>query len=252
MIDMHTHLLPGVDDGARSRETSLAVLARFAGHGVTRLVFTPHLRASESMSAPRARMEALARQVGAAAAPGQAPELLVGWEIMLDTTGMDLTAPQLRLGESSAVLVEFPRTGVPPRASVELARIKRSGVVPVLAHPERYWGSALAHVREWRAAGVLMQCDATSLVSEGSRGRLARAMLAEGLVDLLASDNHGDDRSLLAARTWLEEAGASEQATLLTTRNPGQLLADEALDPVPPLRVETGWLDRLRNIFLGR
>lgn len=251
MIDIHTHLLPSVDDGARTREIALAVLARFAGDGVTRLVCTPHLRASESMSPQRARMETLAREL-AAAAP-RAPELLVGWEIMLDTTGMDLTSPNLRLGSSQAVLVEFPRTGVPPRAGVELARLKRSGVVPVLAHPERYWGSAVAHVREWRAAGILMQCDASSLGSEGTRGRLARALLAEGLVDLVASDNHGDDRSLAAARRWLEESGAGEQATLLTTHNPARLLADEPLERVPPLPpAAAGWLDRLRQLFTGQ
>ena len=249
MIDIHTHLLPSVDDGARTREIALGVLARFADDGVTRLVCTPHLRASESMSAPRARMEGIARELSAMAT--RAPQLEVGWEIMLDTTGMDLTGPALRLGASRAVLVEFPRTGVPPRAGVELARLGRSGIVPVLAHPERYWGIAIAHVREWKAAGVLMQCDASSFGSEGSRGRLTRAMLAEGLVDLVASDNHGDQRSLADGRKRLEEIGAGELVTMLTTTNPGRLLADEPVAAVPPLRDETGWVERLRHLFLG-
>ena len=250
MIDLHTHLLPAVDDGARTREIALGVLAGFAADGVTRLVCTPHLRASESMSAPRARMEALARELAASAT--RAPQLEVGWEIMLDTTGMDLTRPTLRLGGSRAVLVEFPRTGVPPRAGVELARIARSGVVPLLAHPERYWGIAVAHVREWRALGVRMQVDASSIGSEGTRGRLTRALLAEGLVDMIASDNHGDVRSLADGRRRLEEIGAGELATVLTATNPARLLADEPLEPVPALRLETGWVDRLRHLLGGR
>jgi protein-tyrosine phosphatase len=249
VIDLHSHLLPAVDDGARTREIALAVLARFASDGVTRLVCTPHLRASESMSAPRARMEALAQELADAATA--APQLEVGWEIMLDTTGMDLTRPALRLGESRAVLVEFPRTGVPPRAGVELGRIARSGVVPVLAHPERYWGIAVAHVREWRALGVRMQVDAASIGGEGTRGRLTAALLAEGLVDMIASDNHGDARSLADGVRRLESIGAGELATVLATTNPARLLADETLEPVPPLRLETGWVDRLRHLFLG-
>jgi protein-tyrosine phosphatase len=249
VIDLHTHLLPAVDDGARTREIALGVLAGFADEGVTRLVCTPHLRASESMSAPRLRMESLARELAESAT--HAPQLEVGWEIMLDTTGMDLTRPTLRLGDSQAVLVEFPRTGVPPRAVVELSRLARSGIIPVLAHPERYWGIALAHVREWRAAGVLMQVDASSIGAEGNRGRITRSLFAEGLVDMIASDNHGDQRSMADGVRRLQEIGAGELATLLTTINPGRLLADEPLEPVPPLRDESGWVDRLRHLFLG-
>jgi protein-tyrosine phosphatase len=250
MVDLHTHLLPGVDDGARSAEQALEALARFAADGVTTVVCTPHLRASMAASAPAERYAARLAALRAAAAA--APELRLGFEIMIDRPGVDLSAPALRLGGANAVLVEFPHTGVPPRAVRELERLRASGVVPVLAHPERYWGSSVAHVREWRAAGAVMQGDATILLGRHERAALARALLAEGLIDLLASDNHGDTRSLRAARDWLAENDAVEQAAQLTDRNARHLLAGEALEPVAPIVVAHGMIHRLRDLLLGR
>jgi protein-tyrosine phosphatase len=250
MVDLHTHLLPGVDDGARSADEARETLARLAADGVTCVVCTPHLRASEAATAPAERNAALL--AGLRELAPQGPELRLGFEIMLDRPGVDLTAPALRLGGAAAVLVEFAHSGVPPRSARELGRLRESGVVPVVAHPERYWGASVAHVREWRAAGAVMQGDATFLLGGGPRGALARALLAEGLVDLLASDNHGDARSLRPARDWLVEIGAAEQAAQLTARNAAHLLAGEPLEPVPPVVVESGMLHRLRDLLLGR
>jgi protein-tyrosine phosphatase len=250
VIDVHTHLLPGVDDGARTFAESTAVLSRLAAQGVTTLVCTPHLRASEAATAPYRRNEALLAELARRAAA--APALRLGWEILLDRPGVDLTAPELRLAGSSAVLVEFPHSGIPPRATAELARLRESDVVPVVAHPERYWGASATHVREWRAVGAVMQGDATYLLGGGDKGRLARQLLGEGLIDLLASDNHGDKRSLGAARSWLMELGAAEQAELLTRRNAERLLEGVAPEPVPPLEVPRGVTARLRELLLGR
>ena len=83
--------------------------------------------------------------------------------------------------------------------------------------------------------------------------RGARAILEEGLADCIASDNHGDSRSLNAARAWLMEIGADEPAQLLTHTNAAHLLANEPLDAVPPIpRVEAGMLGRLRELLFGR
>ena len=122
MIDIHSHLLPGVDDGSPSVAVSVEVLTRFAGEGIETVGCTPHLRASKAAEAPHAAYAAIFDTL-AAAAPGR-PALQRGWEIMLDVPGMDLTAPGLTLGASSAVLVEVPRTGGPARAGDELFRLK--------------------------------------------------------------------------------------------------------------------------------
>ena len=134
MIDLHSHLLPGVDDGSANIETSVAVLERFARHGIEVLVCTPHLEASRAPLAPYAHHRDLLNELVAAAPPK--PELRLGWEIMLDRPGCDLRAPELSLGGARAVLVEFPRAYLPAGSTQELDRIRRSGIVPVVAHPE--------------------------------------------------------------------------------------------------------------------
>jgi protein-tyrosine phosphatase len=248
MIDIHSHLLPGVDDGSPSIEASLPVLERFGAEGVEVLVCTPHLNASEAHSAPHERYVETLESLQARAP--SIPRLALGWEIMLDEPGADLRARHLGLAGSTAVLVEFPRRGVPASAGRELSRLRASGIVPVLAHPERYWGCTVDQVREWKRDGAVIQVDAVMLGHPSPMGTLAADMLAEGLVDCIASDNHGDGRSLAYARRWLEQHGATEQARLLTHTNAARLLADDPPLPVAPVRRAGGMLSRLKRAIL--
>ena len=250
MIDIHSHLLPGVDDGSPSVDVSVPVLERFAAEGVECVVLTPHLAASRVRSAPYEKHLAILEVLRAAAPRG--PELRLGWEIMLDEPHVDLSAEHLGLGGSRAVLVEFPRTGVPTGAAQELFRIRTSGGVPVLAHPERYWGCTVEQVAAWRSAGAAIQMDTAGLIGKGSIAAISRALLEAGLVDLFASDNHGDARSLATARDWLLEVATPEHARLLTRTNARHLLDGEALEPVPPLPKQRGIFGRLRELFLRR
>ena len=249
MIDIHSHVLPGVDDGSANIETSVAVLERFAGQGLEVLVCTPHLQASGAHLAPYERHQAILAEL-VAAAPKK-PELRLGWEIMLDRPGCDLSLPTLSLGGARAVLVEFPRAYLPVGTTEELDRIRRSGVVPVVAHPERYYGCTLDTVRAWRDVGAVIQTDATMLLARGPMTELAKSLLTAGLIDCLASDNHGDRRSLVAARVWLEEMGADEHAQLLTYSNAARVLADQVTMPVGPLPLGRGVFHRLRELLFG-
>ncbi|MDB4887938.1 MAG: hypothetical protein JWN79_3376 [Gemmatimonadetes bacterium] len=248
MIDIHSHLLPGVDDGSPSIAASLPVLKRFAADGVECVVLTPHLSASQAKSAPYEEHVALLEELRAAAPA--VPELVLGWEVMLDEPRVDLRPAHFGLGGSRAVLVEFPRTSVPAQAADELYRLRASGVVPVLAHPERYWGCTVEKVDEWRRAGAVIQMDTAGLIGSGAISSISRELLEAGLVDLFASDNHGDSRSLAVARDWLLEMGTPEHATLLTRTNARHLLDDAPLEPVPPLPRKAGMFERLRSIFL--
>lgn len=115
MIDIHSHLLPGVDDGSPSIEVSVPVLERFGRSGVELLVCTPHLRATDAARAPVERYAEILERLVQAAPPR--PALRQGWEIMLDAPGVDLTRRELHLAGSDAALVEFPRMNVPPGAT---------------------------------------------------------------------------------------------------------------------------------------
>lgn len=252
MIDLHTHLLPGVDDGSPSIERSLPVLERFGAEGVEIVVCTPHLQASAAATAPRERYAAiLADLATAATAIPRAPRLELGWEVMLDEPGAALAGFGVAMGASTAILVEFPRTNVPSGGAAELFRLRMSGVVPVLAHPERYWGCTVDMVREWRHVGAVIQLDAVMLLNPSPAGQLARALITGGLVDCIASDNHADSRTMTVARKWLDEQGGEEQGLLLTQQNPSRLLTDRELLPVPPLRRERGMFARLRELVGG-
>jgi protein-tyrosine phosphatase len=249
MIDIHTHLLPGVDDGSRSIEASVEVLERFARDGVDVVVCTPHLDASDAHEAPHDRNAGLLAALTAAAPP--TPRLLLGFEILLDEPGVDLSDPRLGLGGSTARLVEFARMGLPPAAGKEFLRLRMGGLVPVIAHPERYWGCTADLVTAWRSAGAVIQMDVTAILGPKRIHRFGEELLARGLVDLFASDTHVDKRSLAAARQWLTEVADSDVANLLTGDNPRRLLDDQDVMPVPPIKLQLGMIRRLRELVLG-
>lgn len=250
MIDVHSHLLPGVDDGSRSFETSVSVLQKFAADGVECVVLTPHLTASRSVEAPYERHLELLEELRTLAPA--VPELRLGWEIMLDEPNRDLRPARLSLGGSKAVLVEFPLSGVPAQGGDELYRIRCSGVVPVLAHPERYYGCTAQKVHGWRHAGALIQMDTAGLLGRGHIAKISRELLELGLVDMFASDNHGDSRTLATARDWLLEVSTPEHAELLTRTNARRMLDGEPMIPVPPLPPTSGIFGRFRELFLRK
>ena len=237
-----------MDDGSPSIDVSVPILQRFHAEGVSLLMCTPHLNASQAAAAPWERHLDILEELRAAAG-STAPALALGWEIMLDQPGADLTDMSLTLGDSRALLVEFTIGGMPRGATGELRRIARSGRTPVLAHPERYYGCTVDLVREFRKVGVVIQTDVSVLMGRGAPSDLARDLLAAGLVDILASDNHGDRRSLSSGAKWLDEQGATAaQINLLTHENARLVLSDEDPEPVAPLATG-GALGRIRRLF---
>lgn len=251
MIDLHAHLLPNVDDGSRSVAQSVAVLERFAAEGVRHVCCTPHLNAAEAAGGTPAAHLAAFELLQGVLPPGITISL--GAEIMLDRP-LPSTVAEARavtLGGTTRVLVEFPRLVAAQAAANALDQVRRTGLVPVLAHPERYAACTPGTATGWRQAGALLQVDATTLLSPRPRGDRARLLLEHGLGDILAADNHGDTRSLRAAVELLEASGAAVQARLLTQTNPAAILADAVTEPVPPVHVRRGLLARLRGLFTG-
>ena len=247
MIDLHAHLLPAVDDGSPSFDVSVAVLERFASAGVSSVACTPHLDASRIGTAPHEEHARLRAELQQRAPAGMT--ILSGWEIMLDVPGISLDDPRLGIGGTDVVLVEFGRQALPPNSAEELLRLSMSGVIPLVAHPERYVGCSVDLVREWRRVGAVTQVGASSPLRSGARGRLALALLREQLVDTLASDTHGDHRSLAPARDWLLEVSGSRAAELLTRENAARILERREPLAVPAIEARPGMLERLRELL---
>ena len=249
MIDLHSHLLPGVDDGARTVEQAVATLHEMARHGVTDVCLTSHLSATQAERGVPAAHDA-AFELLEAAAP-RSPRLHRGAEVMLDRplSGTAAANASIRLGGTRYILVEFPRLVAGGAVTNALVHVVSLGLVPVLAHPERYSCCSANAVHRWRSLGARMQVDATTLLSPQGRGERARQLIAAGLADLLAADNHGDVRMLLTGRRFLEDHGGAVQADLLTTRNPAAILADLPTQLAEPLELRTSLLERLRRLL---
>ncbi len=252
MIDLHSHLLPGVDDGSKSVEQSLGVLHAMAEQGITGICLTPHLLASRAHkgvpAVHDAAFEALSR-----AADGAAVRLHRGAEVMLDRPlpASVYAERRITLGGSRYILVEFTRLVTGQTVLQALTLLAETGLVAIVAHPERYSSCTPHMVARWRETGARMQVDATTLLSARGRGERARQLVAHGLADIAAGDNHGDDRTLLAGHQLLVEQGGTIQAELLMEKNPAAILADGVLEPVPPLEWHRSILQRLRRLFEG-
>lgn len=248
MIDLHCHLLPGVDDGSRDVEQSARVLAAWAASGITHVACTPHLLASQAEGGWPPAYEA----AWTALLPRVPTSLTLhrGVELMLDRPVPDaIVERKVTLNGSRYLLVEFPRMVAFEIVARALADVMRHGVVPVLAHPERYTSCSVEAVRAWRDLGAVIQVDATTITLPRSRGDRARDLLREGLADILAADNHGDGRSLFAALDWLTEHNGAEQAVLLLDTNPRAILDDQAVFEVDPLPIREPVWQRVRGWF---
>jgi protein-tyrosine phosphatase len=251
VIDLHSHLLPAVDDGSRSVEQSVKVLREMALRGVTDVCLTPHMQARWSEAGPTAAQHRSFEALVAQAPPR--PRLHRGAEVMLDRpiTRPVSIARNVTLGGTRYILVEFPRLVAFDIATSALTHVIKVGLVPVLAHPERYACCSVDAVRRWRALGARMQIDATTLLASSARGQRARQLVSEGLADILAGDNHGDDRTVATGAQFLAAQDGAEQADLLTVRNPSAILADGETTAVPPIRIRESWLRRIKQVLEG-
>ncbi len=244
MIDLHSHLLPNTDDGSRSVEQSVAVLQVFAADGVEGVALTPHIDVVEiedhGEDAVEHRDETFA--ILKERAPAR-PELYLGFEIMLNRPISDSTFRDGRfaLAGSRYHLVEFPLSVAPAAATAALEQVVAHGVVPVVAHPERYRHCGMEAVAAWRKLGAKVQLDAVTLTRRHPWGRRARELLASGLADILAADNHGDAKSIVVAVRYLIDRGCEHAARLLAVENPRAVVDGGEMVEVPPVRLADGW-----------
>lgn len=258
--DIHNHLVPDVDDGARDLTDTLRSVERMTQSGIRKIVTTPHLDGSLTLDAEalEERLDEVTRafHTAAAAVAEAFPEVefLRGHEVMLDVPDVDFSDARVRLGGTRFVLVEWPRLHLPPGTTKVLRRIAGEGHVPVVAHPERYIGIDLELAARWRDAGARLQVNYGSL--EGRYGGDARSMalrlLRRGWADYMATDFHGrPERALYMdeARDRLEELGAAEAFVTLALTNPARVLRDELPIPVPALPMERGIWARVRGIL---
>ncbi len=249
MIDLHSHVLPGVDDGSRSVAQSVRVLEMFKAQGITDVVATPHLLASRAGDGLPENYEAAWARL--------TPEIPLGIrvhrgaEVMLDRPLPAVVADtrKVTLAGTRYILVEFPRMVAAEIIGRALSEVLHHSLVPVLAHPERYSGCSVEAARAWREMGAVLQVDATTLTMPRGRGDRARDLVGAGLADILAADNHGDTRSVATAVDWLSDHEGADQAVLLLETNPRAILEDRTLYEVDPLPLHNSLWGKMRRLW---
>jgi protein-tyrosine phosphatase len=260
--DLHSHLVPGVDDGARTLEEAIEAVERMVAAGIGRIVTTPHLNASltrdSGLLGTWLDEVDTSWQTLAERAQQRFPdvELLRGHEVMLDVPDPDFSDARIRMAGTSFVLVEWPRLQIPPMTQRVIERIVNAGYRPILAHPERYSGMKqdLDVAGAWRSAGAYLQVNHGSFAGRygPDAGGVASELLARGWVDLLSSDFHARahlEIHLEDAEAFLAAHDGLEQLRLLTVDNPGRVIRDELPLAVPPLRTRKGIWERFTRIF---
>lgn len=264
MIDLHCHMLPGIDDGAPDLAVALAMARMAVADGITTVACTPHIYPGlyENTAAGIAvAIDALRSELVEA---GIALDLTIGADTHLTP---DLVAG-LRggriptLGGSRYFLFEPPHHVEPPRLEESVFAVMAAGYVPVITHPERLtWiEDRYAVFPRLARAGAWMQITAGSVTGRfGRRPRYwAERMLDEGVVHILATDSHHVERRpplLAEAREAAAQRLGVEEATHLVLTRPLCILDNRAPDEAPALPPGqsggSGWWRRISQGLRG-
>jgi len=249
VIDLHSHLLPGIDDGVRTIAESLDLLRAAHEDGIARIAATPHVR--EDYPTTPAEMELRLAEVCGAAREAAIPvEVLPGGELDLEFAARLDDADLRRFGlggRPSLLLLEFPYLGWPLQLADLVFDLQLRGFRIVLAHPER--NVDVQHeperLRPLVDSGVVVQLTAASLDGRlgGAPRAAAKRLIDSRLAHLLASDAHAPDVRSVGLSRAREAAGDDAVARWLTEDVPAALLAGDAL-PARPESPRRGLLRR--------
>ena len=258
MIDIHSHILPQLDDGAKSLEESLEMARIAAADGIQQMVCTPHMFNGLSSNPEPAevvdRVNALQVAIGTDGLrilPGN--EVHFSHEILEKVRTGGLT----KINRQNYMLVEFPALTVPAGARELFQDLLAVGVRPILVHPERnaQIQTRRSIVVDFVEQGVYVQVTAMSVTGEfGSAARnCAESLLRHKCVHFLATDAHRADRRppiLSRGRDAAAQIIGPDQAQRLVYNNPLAVITGGAVEAEPPLPY--GSLTTGKTSFFGR
>ncbi|MER2536741.1 MAG: CpsB/CapC family capsule biosynthesis tyrosine phosphatase [Rhizobiaceae bacterium] len=264
MIDLHSHILPGLDDGSPSLATSLEMARMAVDDGITHMACTPHIVPGLYDNDCASIVDRMSLLEAALAASSIKLRLFSGADVHI---APDLPE-KLRAGTVPSIngsryfLFEPPHHILPPKIEELAARLIKAGFVPILTHPERLtWIKSHYRVIEnLNALGCLIQLTADSITGNFGKTSLyySEKLIDEGRVDIIASDCHGTKsrRPLLSrARSILESRVGSAEAERMVLKRPAAILSNSLIAPagqsVPP-SVETAAPPSEKKSLLGR
>ena len=234
MIDIHTHLLYGVDDGSKSIEESVSIIKHLSEIGVTDIVLTPHyinytIHSSSKIN-NEIRMQDLKIRL---ASEGIKVNLYLGNEIYIDDEIISLLneGKISPINDSKYLLIELPMSGECENYFDIFLDLINIGYTVILAHPERYhsFQKDLNKVYELEEIGVLFQCNIGSILGDYGKEakKTIKKLLKEGLVSFLASDIHrekSDYNFIENAKNKLRKYITEEEINNLLENNARKIL----------------------------
>jgi len=239
MIDIHMHLLPGVDDGAENIEMALLMMLQARRQGISRIIATPH---SEAFHFFKEDCRILFRQLADTASQVCTDiKLYLGCEIYCETGIMEQVLKLLTSGVyptmngTNYVLMEFSQWVTPEETVPCVETLTWAGYLPIIAHMERYryLQRDLELVNKLRELGALIQLNAYSLFDETDESirNWARQLALEQKVDFLGTDAHRTYHRPPSSEyglNWLYESVDQEYADIITWKNAQSLLCIDA------------------------
>lgn len=260
MVDIHHHLLWGLDDGAKEIETSIAMAKAAAEDGVTHLVCTPHANGTYDFQ-PELNAAKVAELRDRLDAEGIALNLGLGCDFHLSYDNIqDAKEHPARYSVNGLgyLMVELPDYGIPRGLTETFYELQLAGMTPILTHPERNptLQNDLPRLAEWMRGGVLVQVTGDSVTGRMGKTaqRIAHELLAKRWVHFLATDAHNVTSRpprLSEARDAVARKYGETYAESLVTTNPLAVFAGGAFEAVEePIGLyeefkEKNWLSRL-------
>lgn len=217
MVDIHTHILPGIDDGARDLQESLALLAMEKATGVDRIYLTPHYHPERTdPDAFLSTREQAWKMLSSVLEPDTAAIIRLGAEVRFCPQLLQLDPKALTLGESDYLLLELSGQSCPPYLLQITEQFLQKGIVPIFAHVERYafFRQDPMLLQRLVNLGALAQVSAVALFDRQDR-HFSQACLRHNLAQLVASDTHrttGRKPCMDLLRRMPEEAQLLHQA----------------------------------------
>jgi protein-tyrosine phosphatase len=234
-VDLHSHVLYGVDDGATDEAAAIAMLDGLTALGITEQCVTPHQKAGQYLPS-LAQIEATLAAVERVRKPGH-PTLRLGAESMWDDVFLRRVAedqiPYYR--DTPAFLVEVPPPLLPPGLLDLLFRLRLKHKVPVLAHPERYqplWGDDDLAAALRRVCAFVVDLGAVAGFHGKRESKAARHLLESGLACGVATDLHqvGDLQQAAAGLAWIDKKLGHAAVVRLFDHAPRSILAGQLPD----------------------
>jgi len=235
MIDIHSHILPGIDDGSTSWEMTAEMCGIAAADGITHMVATPH--ANDTYSYSRERYTEMLGELHDAADGKLTFSLGCDFHFSYDNIRDALNHPgRYTIGDTQYLLIEFSDYGIPPSVKQEVSALRSRGLVPIITHPERNQPLLKGPdaVLDLVEQGCLVQVTANAVTGAwGKRSqKMVEWLLKRQAIHVVASDAHDPVNRkpvMSEARDAIAAMSNAEVAETLVTRNPQAIVEGRSL-----------------------